>query len=162
MPKVGGYTYAPKNVLKRTYRGRMVRTVTTCFGAVKTRIILCAWILCSFAMAGTAYAQVPSFSKIFSPDTIGPGSTSTLSFTITNGAGGPLTDLSFTDTLPAGVTIATPANALTNCAGATLSAPDGGGTITLLTGYWERAVPAPHKSMSHPRLLACILMYQGI
>ncbi|MEM7358995.1 MAG: thrombospondin type 3 repeat-containing protein [Pseudomonadota bacterium] len=62
---------------------------------------------------------------------------STLTFTIDNTARGPITGLSFTDVLPIGVTIADPANASTNCEtddGASLSAPDGGGTISL-TGY---------------------------
>ncbi|MCP3969888.1 MAG: DUF11 domain-containing protein, partial [Rhodobacteraceae bacterium] len=86
--------------------------------------------------AAGAVAQ-PAFSKVFSPDTIGPGGTSTLTFTITNSAASPVTDLAFTDTLPAGMTIADPANEDTDCSGAAsavLSAPDGGGTISLSAG----------------------------
>jgi len=74
------------------------------------------------------------FSAEFTPDTIGPGSTSTLSFTITNPDSSPVTALAFTNNLPAGVTIADPAQAFTDCAEATLSAPDGGSTITFSGG----------------------------
>ena len=81
-----------------------------------------------------ANAAPPGFTKTFTPDTIGPGSVSTLVFTIDNTAhGAPISDLAFTDTLPAGVTIADPANASTTCdlqTGGSLSAPDGGSTIT--------------------------------
>ena len=75
-----------------------------------------------------------TFSKTFGPDTIGPGSTTTLTFTITNPDETPVSDLAFTDVLPAGITIATPASAATDCPNAVLSAPDGGTTITLSDG----------------------------
>jgi hypothetical protein len=79
--------------------------------------------------------EVPlGFSKAFLPDTIGPGSVSTLQFTITDNFGSPTTDMAFTDTLPAGVTIATPSNASTDCLEAVLTAPDGGSTITFSDG----------------------------
>jgi len=90
-------------------------------------------LLFSILAAPAARAQ-PAFSKAFSPDTIGPGSVSTLTFTINNESGSPVTDLAFTDPLPVPVVIATPAGAATDCAGATLSAPEGGGTITLSGG----------------------------
>lgn len=70
------------------------------------------------------------FDKVFSPATIGPGSVSTLIFTIENINPHGETGLAFTDTMPTGVTIADPASASTNCLEAVLSAPDGGGTIT--------------------------------
>ena len=84
------------------------------------------------AFASTAMAQ-PSFVQSFSPSTIGPGSVSTLQLTIANGTGAPVTDLAFTDNLPAGVTIATPSGAVSTCLG-TLTAADGGSTITLTDG----------------------------
>ena len=87
----------------------------------------------AFGVYGTLSG--PVFSKFFSPDTIGPGSVSTLTFIIDNTAGNtPVTDMAFTDTLPFGVTIATPANASTTCLLATISAPNGGGTITFSDG----------------------------
>ena len=82
-------------------------------------------------------AAQPTLSKVFTPSTIGPGSVSTITFTITNGSGSPVTDLAFTDVLPVvpgPMTIADPANASTSCdltGGGTLTAPDGGSTITL-------------------------------
>ena len=90
-------------------------------------------LLAFLLVAGSAMAQVPSFSKSFSPSTIGPGSVSTLRFDISNGSSSPIRDLAFTDTLPAGVTIASPANASSSCLG-TVDAPDGGGTISLSGG----------------------------
>lgn len=73
--------------------------------------------------APVAHAQ-PTFTKAFAPDTIGPGCVSTLTFTITNASGSPVTDLAFTDNLPAGVTIATPA-ATFNFRGGTIELSDG-------------------------------------
>ena len=62
--------------------------------------ILFIW---TFALAvsgavSTADAQVPppTFTKAFSPDTIGPGGVSTLTFTIDNSDPGATTDLDFT------------------------------------------------------------------
>ncbi len=94
-------------------------------------------VLLALSMVGAADAQSqsePTFSKSFAPSTIGPGSTSTLTFTISNAESpDPVSDIAFTDTLPAGVTIATPASATSTCGG-TLSAPDGGTTITFSNG----------------------------
>ena len=86
-----------------------------------------------------AMQPTPTFSKSFAPDPIGPGSVSTLTFTIENddpSATG-VTDLAFTDVLPAAVTIATPASATTDCVDGSLSAPDGGSTITFSNGRIE-------------------------
>lgn len=92
-------------------------------------------IVLSFALAGaSAAAAQPSFSKAFAPATIGPGSVSTLTFTIDNSdSGTPVTDLAFTDVLPAGVILATPASPVSSCDG-TLSAPDGSDTVSLSGG----------------------------
>ena len=102
---------------------------------------ICAVLLavCMVALPKAAEAQaVPGFSKVFSPDTIGPGGTSTLVFTIDNTASGTgVTDLAFSDilpTVPGDVDIATPANASTTCADGVLTAPAGGGTISLSGG----------------------------
>ena len=84
--------------------------------------------------AATAGAQPPTFQKSFQPATIGSGSVSTLGFTIANpDPVDPVSDLAFTDVLPGGVTIATPAGAASTCTG-TLSAPDGGTTISFSDG----------------------------
>jgi uncharacterized repeat protein (TIGR01451 family) len=101
-----------------------------------TRTLLLALVCLS--LAATANAQL-TFTKAFVPNTIGPGSVSTLTFSITNIGASNESDLAFTDTLPAGVTIASPAAATNTCLG-TLSAPDGGGTVTFSGG---EIAPAP-------------------
>lgn len=97
-------------------------------------VVLALAVLASISTAAHAGVPVPSFSKSFSPSTIGSGGTSTLRFDIINNDPvNPVADLAFTDVLPAGVTIAAPAQASTGCDG-TLTAPDGGGTITFSDG----------------------------
>lgn len=82
-----------------------------------------------------------SFSKSFGPSTIGPGSISTLTFTIGSTSPSPVSDLAFTDNLPTGMTIAEPAGATTDCgASAQVTAPSGGSTITLTDGSLPAAV----------------------
>ena len=84
-------------------------------------------------IASNLYAQ-PNFSAAFSPSTIGPGSSSYLTFTITNGTGSPVENLAFSNTLPAGVVLGNPANPIFNSANGTLVAPNGGSTISLTNG----------------------------
>ena len=95
-------------------------------------------LLLSATLAMPLQAHAAGFSKAFAPNTIGPGSVSTLTFTIANNADvaspPPLSDLAFSDTLPGDVTIATPANASTDCTDAILSAPAGGTTIVFSGG----------------------------
>ena len=92
------------------------------------------FVFSALALSSLAVAQ-PVFTKAFSPDTIGPGSTTTLVFTIDNNAGGGVvSNLAFTDNLPAGVTIASVPSASSTCVGETLTAPAGGGTITFADG----------------------------
>ena len=94
---------------------------------------LLSLLLCS-VLGATAVQAQPNFTKEFSPPDIGPGGSSLLTFTIENPSGVPASSLAFTDVLPAGVTLASPANAITDCVATTLTAPDGGGTITLSDG----------------------------
>ncbi len=89
--------------------------------------------LLATVLASVANAQ-PTFTKVFAPDTIGPGGVSMLTFTITNGSVAPVTDLDFTDNLPLGMTIADPAIASSDCTNPVLSAPVGGGTFALSDG----------------------------
>ncbi len=81
-----------------------------------------------------------SLNKAFAPATINQNGTSTLTFTITNGAGNPAqSGINFTDTLPANVVVAGTPNVTSNCpAGggfaaspAFVSAAAGGGAITV-------------------------------
>ncbi len=85
------------------------------------------------ATASIAFAQPPTFSKAFTPSTIGIGSTSSLEFSIANGSGVGVRSLAFSDTFPAGMTIADPSSVLSSCGG-TVSTPAGGGTISLTGG----------------------------
>ncbi len=98
-----------------------------------TRLALLFSILL-ISVAASAQAQ-PTFSKVFTPSTIGPGSSSTATFTIDNTGGGTtVSGLAFIDNLPADVTIADPANASTDCdlgVTGTLYAPNGGSTVIL-------------------------------
>jgi LPXTG-site transpeptidase (sortase) family protein len=83
----------------------------------------------------TVYAVVaPSISKTFSPNTIGIGSTSLLTFTIQNPSTNSvsLTGVAFSDTFPSGVTIASPPDA--NQCGGSVSGTTGGATISLSGG----------------------------
>ena len=122
-------------ILDRT-QGRQeafaVKTIATLsFGRLRNVFLLAATVAVSAANAQ------PTFTKVFSPDTIGLGSVSTLTFTIDNTAGGAVTALAFTDvlpTMPGDVDIATPANASTTCDEGVVTAPPGGGTITFSGG----------------------------
>lgn len=96
-------------------------------------VALAALLLASTA---AAHAEAPFFSKAFDPATIGPGSVSTLTFTISTTGEDfptPAADLAFSDTLPSGVTLATPAGPTSTCGGI-VSAPDGGTTIDFSGG----------------------------
>lgn len=70
-------------------------------------------------------------AKSFSPVAMSPGGTSVLTITLTNNDTDTATGVAFTDNYPPGLTNATPANAATNCAGGSVSAADGGGSIGL-------------------------------
>ncbi len=94
------------------------------------RILLLAGLTLASAVNGQ---QNVGFDKAFTPSTIGPGSVSTLQFNIENFTSSGARGLMFTDSLPAGVTIASPAKASSTCGG-TVTAPDGGGTITFDAG----------------------------
>lgn len=107
----------------------------------RLQVMLCAAIA-AVGLSSAVHAQ-PAFDKAFFPETIGPGSISTLVFTIANFSDVPVTDMAFTDVLPAGVTIATPASAATTCGDeAVVVAPDGGGTITFSDGELPATPPS--------------------
>lgn len=89
-------------------------------------------VAAQYVLAQSAMAQ-PGFDKSFFPETIGPGSTSTLVFTIENTEPSPVQDLAFSDTLPAGVVISEFPNAWSTCGGTLTSAP-GGSVISLADG----------------------------
>lgn len=78
-------------------------------------------------------AQAPNFSMSLSPDAIGIGSCTELTFEVQNNSGAAVNDLAFTLNLPAGVALSNPANPINNCGG-TLNVEDGGASITLSGG----------------------------
>ena len=82
----------------------------TCRSPFRRTFLQLTTLLASLSFAVAANAAAPTFTKTFSPTTIGPGSISTATFTINNSveAAG-ASALAFTDTLPANVTVATPA-----------------------------------------------------
>jgi uncharacterized repeat protein (TIGR01451 family) len=95
---------------------------------IPAALALCALIYAASALP--AHAQ-PTFEKRFTPDTIGIGSTSALTFTITTSSDVAL-DLAFNDVLPAGLEFASPASPTLggNCNEATFIT-DGNGDPTL-------------------------------
>ena len=74
----------------------------------------------------------PGFNKTFSPDQIGPGNVTTLTYTITNASGSPVEELAFSEVLT-NLTIASPASLSNSCDGAVV-ALEGSGTISLTGG----------------------------
>lgn len=89
--------------------------------------------LTATTLSDTLVVQSTTLTKSFSPSTIVVNTTSTLTFTITNGAGAPSQNgLAFTETLPGGLVVAVAPNP-TQCSG-TVTATAGGNTITLANG----------------------------
>ena len=82
----------------------------------------------SFSVVGT------TLTKAFSPVAVGPNVASTLTFTITNGAGNPAqSGLAFTDTLPTNLVVASPPSAANTCGG-TFTPVAGTGSVSLSGG----------------------------
>jgi len=108
----------------------------TSFTAVFSKLVKIVASLCVLIgmNIGFVYAAPPSFSASFSPGTVGPGNVSTLTFTITDVGSTGARNVSFTNVLPAGLVHATSSGAVTTCSNGTLSAPDGGDTLTF-SGY---------------------------
>lgn len=78
----------------------------------------------------------PTITKSFSPATIAPNGTSTVTLTLNNSNNVSLTNVAFTDTLPTSpgsMVVANPANPSNTCGG-TLTATAGSGTISLSGG----------------------------
>ena len=84
-----------------------------------------------FACFSVIASAVPTFSIAFSPSTIGPGSVSTLTYTIDNSAETtPVSGLAFTNTLPTGMTIANTPNAVSTCNNGNYTATSGASNIS--------------------------------
>ena len=76
-----------------------------------------ALYLDNVTFSGCTRPANPTLAKAFSPATIAKGTTSTLTFTLTNPNNINLTEAAFTDALPTGVKVATPPNASNTCNG---------------------------------------------
>ncbi|WP_164710200.1 cell wall-binding repeat-containing protein [Euzebya pacifica] len=77
----------------------------------------------------------PTFDKVYVPDVIGQGDTTTVTYTIDNSASAlDATSLDFTDTLQPGTTVGDPANAATDCTGGTLTAVANDSSISYTGG----------------------------
>ena len=83
------------------------------------------------ATANLYVVNQPTVSKAFSPATVAAGGTSTLTVTINNGAGIPITGVALTDSLPAGLAIAANAAASSTCSYGTVTALPGTATLSL-------------------------------
>ncbi len=81
-------------------------------------------------------APAVTVTKAFSPTSIAPNGTSTLTVTVKNTATGAtaLSGLALTDTLPTGVVVAATPNAATTCGSGTATATSGGSSIALTGG----------------------------
>ena len=96
------------------------------------------------AASATLTVAQASLAKAFAPAAIDAGGISTLTFTLTNGAGNPAqSGINFTDTLPANVVIAATPNVTSSCPSGTgvVSATAGLGVITV-TGATMNAAQA--------------------
>jgi hypothetical protein len=85
------------------------------------------------ATATVTYVAPPTISKVFGAPRIPVGGSTSLSFTVGNPAGNPvsLAGIGFTDTLPAGLLVANPPGISGSCGGGAIAAGPGSTTITL-------------------------------
>jgi hypothetical protein len=121
----GGYTLPTEEQIMKIHRASALSA--RAWGALL--MLATPWV------ATPAAAQAPAPTKSFEPSTIGPGSVSTMTLTLTNpDAVVPASGVSITDALPPGMRIATPAHASTDCVNAVLSAPEGQATVALSGG----------------------------
>ncbi len=88
-----------------------------------------------FSLVLTSGISQLTFEQSFTPATIGPGGTTTLSFKITNNFSTTAAEnLAFTNTLPPELMIASLANGSTTCPSGQLAAPANGSTISFSNG----------------------------
>ncbi len=143
----GGTLTATSGMSVITYTGGSVAAASSCTvqvdvtsSTVGTHVNTTGDLTSSLGNSGTANDSLvveppPTFAKVFSPDPILSGGTSTLTFTIDNSASAlAASGLDFTDSLPAGVVIATPPAASTTCTGGTLTAAAGTSMISYSGG----------------------------
>ncbi|MBW4982658.1 hypothetical protein KZZ07_08900 [Mameliella sp. CS4] len=143
----GGTLTATGGAGSVTYTGGTVAAGATCTVAVNVtgtavgaQVNTSGDLTSSLGNSGTASDTVtvvpqPGFTKVFAPDTINLGQSSTLTFTVDNsGSVLDATALDFTDPLPTDLVVATAPNASTTCTGGTLTATAGTGSISYTGG----------------------------
>lgn len=81
--------------------------------------------------AGGACGLPADIQKAFSPTTVASGGASTLTITVTNPTGAPVTGLKVIDALPIPLVVGAGSAATTTCTGGTLAAAVGGNSISL-------------------------------
>lgn len=102
---------------------------------ITSALLLAGLPVGSPATALLGIEPAPTFAKAFAPDSIGIGGVSMLTFVIDNTTSAlAVTGLDFTDNLPVGMEVANPSAAATSCAGGTLTAASGSGTISYSGG----------------------------
>ncbi len=114
-------------------------TRTASWSINRTRVLLALSLLSPVAVVSATQQPVSAgnptvlgFGKVFAPDTIGPGSTSTLTFTIDNSDSASLaTDIAFDDFLPAGIALASPPRAATTCTDGVVTLGDDPDSVSL-------------------------------
>tara|TARA_R110002096_G_scaffold250980_1_gene443587 strand:- start:28157 stop:32308 length:4152 start_codon:yes stop_codon:yes gene_type:complete len=97
----------------------------------QTKLYFSALVVLLILGAATAATAQPVFSQSLQPDTVGPGTTTRLSFVIDNSLGAATDGLSVSETLPAGMSIASPSAVATTCIDGVVSGVEGGSTISL-------------------------------
>ncbi len=83
--------------------------------------------------SATLYVGKPRITKAFAPATINAGQISTITFTLQNPSGSPLTQLAFSDTL-VDMQVAAVPNVVGNCNGGTVTAVASSTSVTLANG----------------------------
>ncbi len=104
------------------------------YSQVRSYVKIFCLLFIAIMVLGFQTSPLPTFSQSFTPNTIGVGNTSTLTFDIYNGGTGTVEDLAFSNTLPAGLVVASEASATTTCDNGVVVAPEGGSSITFDTG----------------------------
>ena len=140
----GGTLSAPSGGGTLSYSGGLVAAGSSCTLSVDVTADspgqyqnISGNLTSSLGNSGSATATLhvnvpPGFAKAFSPDMIGIGETSTLTFTIDNGANvTTVGNLAFMDLLPAGLEVANPANVQNGCSGGSVFAVAGDTAINV-------------------------------
>jgi len=91
-------------------------------------------LLSLLVMSNIVMSQ-PIFNTSFSPDQIGPGSISTISYTINNPSSVSVEDLDFTNILPVGLLVASPPIITNSCSGGIVTAVAGTSVISFTDGF---------------------------